>query len=409
VNRTLLLDLDGTLLINEMGAFLVGYMRALGKHMAHHIEPEQLVSSLLASTHVMAGNENPEQTLKDTFDSDFYPKLQVPEAQVRETINAFYTELFPTLKELTQPNPDTAGMLEEAIRRGWRIGIATNPLFPRTAIHQRLDWAGIDPTSPKIELISSYENFHFAKPKLTYYAEFLALMGWPEGPVIMVGNDPEADIIPARKLGLPAYYTPEPDSPFPPLNPDIAPSGRLSDLFDWIDSQPAADLQPDYSSPEALLAILKATPAALKTMAQELSPEAWTYCPLPGEWCMAEVTCHLRDVDAEVNLPRMHKMLDENNPFIPGMDTDRWVSERQYIVQDCMEALSDFVANRVELLNLLEGLHPESWQLPARHAILGPTHLHELVSIIASHDRLHIQQIFNSLPGKQSSASNSHS
>jgi hypothetical protein len=124
-----------------------------------------------------------------------------------------------------------------------------------------------------------------------------------------------------------------------------------------------------------------------------LSPEAWTRRPAPKEWCLTEIACHLRDVEAEVNLPRLQMVLRETNPFLPGKDTDPWADERHYIQQDGPAALRDFVITRQELLYRLDSLQPEDWQRPARHAILGPTTQIELVGIIANHDRLHVQQV----------------
>jgi len=45
------------------------------------------------------------------------------------------------------------------------------------------------------------------------------------------------------------------------------------------------------------------------------------------------------------------------------------------------------------LVELLANLSPGDWKRTARHSIFGPTHLQELVSFIASHDRSHIQQV----------------
>jgi hypothetical protein len=101
----------------------------------------------------------------------------------------------------------------------------------------------------------------------------------------------------------------------------------------------------------------------------------------------------LRDVESEVNLERFKKIVFEDNPFLPGMDTDPWADSRQYARQDGQRALWDFVDHRLSLLSLLDGLSPRSWERPARHAIFGPTYLRELAGIAASHDRLHTQQI----------------
>ena len=90
-------------------------------------------------------------------------------------------------------------------------------------------------------------------------------------------------------------------------------------------------------------------------------------------------------------------MLAINNPFIPGQDTDRWAAERQYQLQDCLDAQASFLEARVELLEILEALNDAGWDLPARHAIFGPTRLVELINIIAGHDRLHVRQVLQAL------------
>jgi FMN phosphatase YigB (HAD superfamily) len=401
VKLTLLLDLDGTLLDNNVGAFLPAYTKALSEYSKAYVQPDLFVRTLLAATQKMVLNNLPDRTLKETFDDAFYPTLGLQEAEMRETFDRFYRDVFPTLKTITRPIPAAMKLVEDALERGYKVGIATTPLFPRTAILQRLEWAGITPQEQEIALIPSYENFSFAKPNPTFYTEFLAKMGWPDEPVVMVGNNLDEDIAPARKIGLKTYFVPEDSSHHQSQFKEMAsPGGSLEDVLPWIDSLSEEELRPDFSSPEALLAIMRATPAALTSLAYELPEEAWTLCPMPGEWCLAEITCHLRDVDAEVNIPRMKKILEEANPFLPGMDTDSWVSERKYIAQDCTEALTDFAQNRIQLLSVLENLRPEEWRRQARHAIFGPTELMEMVNIIAGHDRLHINQIYQTIPRK---------
>ncbi len=138
---------------------------------------------------------------------------------------------------------------------------------------------------------------------------------------------------------------------------------------------------------------MRSTPAGLDGFCRSLDNFDWATRPLPDEWSLTEVLCHLRDVDQEVNLPRLRKVLAEQNPFLPGEDTDRWAEVRKYCFQDGLQALHQFIATRGELVSLLEKLEAQDWQRPARHAIFGPTHLHELVSIIAAHDRVHMGQV----------------
>jgi hypothetical protein len=151
------------------------------------------------------------------------------------------------------------------------------------------------------------------------------------------------------------------------------------------------------------MAILRATPATLRTLYTRAGNDKLAVRQQPDAWCPTEVVCHLRDVEGEVNLPRLQLVLRGGNPFIPGRDTDQWAESRDYIHQDGWQALEEFTRRRMALLSYLVELSPEAWELPARHAIFGPTTLQELVKFIVDHDRLHIQQVFETIFPKTAS------
>lgn len=391
---TLMLDLDGTLLTNSVKDFVPAYMEALATHIASDIELEQFFDALLVSTQLMIQNQDPNCLLVNVFDASFYPRLGISQTDLTPAFSDFFEQVYPSLKYLTESKPEAIELVRNAFERDYRVVIATNPLFPLTAIEQRLDWAGLSSANYPYAIVPGIERVHFAKPNPAYLAELLSLIGWPEGPVIMVGDDLENDIFCGRALGLPTYFV---NDTYP--SDDIANgahgSGSLEQLLGWIDSTPPERLKPDYSSPSALLAILRSTPAALRSLYQRISPTAWDQRPLPAEWSPNEILCHLRDVECEVNLPRLEKVIHENNPFIPGQDTDPWAVERHYIQQDGALAMDSFYISRMQMINMLSYLAENDWQRPARHAIFGPTSLQELVSIMAGHDQLHIQQLYS--------------
>ena len=394
---TLLLDLDDTLLSNEMGTFIPAYLQSLGKYLASYAPPERLIPALLTATQQMVRNNQPDCSLKDIFDSNFFPAIGLTWDHLQEAIDNFYEEIFPSLRPLTQFRADAVDLVEEALKRGYQIAIATNALFPKTAVHQRLEWAGLPPQNYPFRLIASYETFHFAKPNPAYFTEVLARLGWPDGPVIMVGDDPENDIEPAQRVGLAAFQITKNGHPSSGGFHQPSAAGWLSDFFPWVDSIDLAELTPDLSQTEAMVNTLRATPAALAGLTTEIPAHSWTYQPNADEWSLAEIICHLRDVDHEVNLPRLKRVLHESNPFLAGIDTDSWAVERHYHQQDGIVALRDFIQYRLKILHLLDNLSLEDWKRPARHAIFGPTHLKELVSIQAGHDRLHLQQVCSTL------------
>jgi len=397
VNLTLLVDLDDTLLGNDFTSFLPYYLEAFSRAMAPFVEPKILIPSLLSATQKMIENVQPTYTLKQVFEEAFFPAISTEPLELHEAIDSFYKDIFPTLCIHTHPKPEAIRLVEQAKNAGHRIAIATNPLFPLTAIQERLAWAGIAQKDYYFCVITSYETFHFAKPNPAYFAEILAQMGWPKGGVVMIGDNLEDDIIASGRLGLPAYWisTQEADHVIGPEAPIGI--GSLADCVSWLESVPAETLQPNFNSSEALIAILSATPAALDTMTAGLSEASWVSRPEDDEWSLTEILCHLRDVDAEVNLPRIQLVMTQPNPFITGKDTDPWAKERHYMDQDGRTALTDFINARLRLLDVLHNLTQDDWNRTARHAILGPTNIKELVNIIAGHDQLHLRQIYELL------------
>jgi FMN phosphatase YigB (HAD superfamily) len=397
VSLTILLDLDDTLLANGMETFLPAYLQTLSRYLAPYAPEERMIPVLLAATRAMVANTRPDCTLLEVFNANFYPALGLQAEQLAEVLAGFYQEVFPGLRSLTRPLPEAIEFVEQALERGYNLAIATSPLFPRTAVLQRLEWAGLSPDHYPFCLVASAEDFHFSKPHLEFYAESLARLGWPEAPAVMVGNDLYNDVEPARRLGLPAYWIGPQAAAIPtgPFGPTA--SGSLAQLLPWLDSLDPLNLAADFDDPPAMLAILRSTPAALLTILGSLPASAWIEKPRPGEWNLAEVICHLRDVDGEVHLPRLARVLREDNPFIAGVNSDSWAEERLYYCQNGPQALDSFVANRLALLDLLEKTGPTDWERPIRHAIFGPSRFKELVRIIAGHDRLHVHQVTETL------------
>lgn len=391
---TLLLDLDDTLLNTNMDAFIPAYYRALSGALADQVSPQAMLPALVNGTKAMLSNRDPALTLREVFDAHFFPGLNVDRLALRERIEHFYDEVFPRLGSLTSPIPEAAGLVDWALAQGQRVVIATNPLFPLKAIQHRLRWAGLPPEKYPFALVTSYETFHFTKENVAYYPEMLAQLGWPDDPAVMVGDDVEREVKPTQAAGVPVFWVRK--SVEAALEAGGVPQGTLASFRGWLEKADLQALKVNVTNPPALLANLRSSPAALATLTACLPEEAWKRVPAPGEWTLTEIICHLRDVEREVNLPRLRKVLAEPNPFVVGETTDVWVKERNCAGQDGRQALAEFTAARKEMLGLLDGLVDE-WSRPARHAIFGPTTLQELVGFMAGHDRAHIQQAWQTM------------
>jgi hypothetical protein len=132
------------------------------------------------------------------------------------------------LSSLTRLLPEARPLVEWTFERGLQVTIATNPLFPGTAIEQRLEWAGV-PVGARLPrpyaLVTSYEIMH-------------ATLGRQPGECLMVGNDWERDIAPAASVGIPVYWIAEPGDAPPPYGGDkrgvLVGQGTLADLWAWV-------------------------------------------------------------------------------------------------------------------------------------------------------------------------------
>jgi FMN phosphatase YigB (HAD superfamily) len=387
---TLLLDLDDTLLDTNMDAFIPAYFKALSVALADVVAPEVMLPALMGGTKAMMLNTDPGLYLREIFDAHFFPKLGMERKALQDRIDQFYEEIFPGLGPLTHQVPEAIRLVDWAFEQGHRVAIATNPLFPLRAIQHRLTWAGLPPEKYPFALVSSYETFHFTKETVAYYPELLGQLGWPDEPVVMVGDDIEREVKPTQAAGVPVYWV---RKTMESAGFETIPQGSLEAFQAWLEGRDRETLKQSFDSSSAMLACLRSTPAALASLTDPLTAEAWKSIPAEGEWCLTEVICHLRDVEREVNLPRLHKVLEEDNPFLPGMVTDVWVKEHNSASEDGPRALKEFLTARKETLALLDRLDSE-WMRPARHAIFGPTTLKELVRIMAGHDRAHIQQVW---------------
>ncbi len=390
MSLTLLLDLDDTLLDTNLDAFMPAYFQALTQHLAKHSAPATMLRALIAGVNLMNESEDPTRTLEEIFDADFYTQLGFSKHDLIHILEVFYDDAFPALVKHTRQRPDAVPLIDWAYSRGYRIAIATDPLFPRKATYHRLRWAGFDPE--QFELVSTFEHFHFTKTHPAYYAEVLGRMGWPEGPVLMVGNDPTRDLVPAHRLGLKTFFVDgEAGSSFETGR------GKLADLRPWLESISLSSLEPSFKSRDAVLAIMASTPAVLRSLTSALSDEQWKHVPTHDDWAMNELICHLADTEREIHRMQLRLMIEREGAFIPRPDSGVWASERQYLNIDGKAALAEFAAARIENIQILKELDETVWQRSARHAIFGPTDFLEVASFMADHDRLHVQQAWKTL------------
>jgi HAD superfamily hydrolase (TIGR01549 family) len=204
--KAILFDLDDTLLGNSMDSFIPAYFQALTEYMSHLIAPDRLIAALMRSTAVAMANDGTGPTNEQAFAAAFYPELGYEPGELLPHVERFYAQEFPRLRSLACRISEARPLVEWAFEQGLQVVIATNPVFPRMAVEERLAWAGVPVTEFDYALVTTYENMHATKPHPSYYREILAVLGREPGESLMVGDDWEHDILPATSVGIPCYW-----------------------------------------------------------------------------------------------------------------------------------------------------------------------------------------------------------
>ncbi len=232
--KAILFDLDDTLLGNAMDTFVSAYFQSLTRRVAHLVPPDRLIAELMRGTEAMNANDGTGLSNEEAFAATFYPALGYEVDELRPNLDQFYAQEFPKLQPLTRARPEARALVEWAFERGLQVAIATNPIFPRTAIEQRLDWAGVPVTEFDYALVTTYESMHATKAHPAYYREILAQLERQPGECLMIGDNWEWDVAPPISIGIPAYWIAEPDATSP--DGDVTPVGQgtLADLWEWV-------------------------------------------------------------------------------------------------------------------------------------------------------------------------------
>ncbi len=221
---TILLDLDDTLIHNSTDRFIPAYLKSLGNYLSDIAPAEEIISLVFHAIEEMQANQDVAVTNYDAFYRPFLQGLKLSYEQVHPRVTAFYRQVYPELRRFVTPVPQVRQFIADFFEAGYRICIATNPLFPATAIEQRLAWA--DALDFPYELITTMETMHFSKPNPRYYQEILARLDISAAEAIMVGDNPEHDIAPARQVGLATWRI--------TAAADGAGNGSLAEFHDWL-------------------------------------------------------------------------------------------------------------------------------------------------------------------------------
>ena len=231
--KAVLFDLDGTLLPMDQDTFIKAYLGGMAKKLAPHgYNPEELVKAVYAGMKAMTTNDG-SKTNEVAFWNAFTSILGEEVKNDMPIFDDYYRNEFQDVKNICGFLPEAAQTVRKLKEMGYRVALATTPMFPSVATESRIHWAGLE--LDDFEIFTTYENYHFCKPSLGYYKEVIEKLGVKAEECLMVGNDVGEDMV-TEELGMKVFLMPA--DLINKVGKDISqyPQGDFADLLAYIET-----------------------------------------------------------------------------------------------------------------------------------------------------------------------------
>jgi FMN phosphatase YigB (HAD superfamily) len=230
-------DLDGTLLPMDQKEFVEAYMKMLVMRFAPlGFDKEAIIKGLWAGVKAMMENDGTvlnEQRFWDTF-LTFVPD---EDHIFRDQIDDFYRTEFKQVQKVVHKTEDSRRIIDMLQQKGYRLILATNPLFPPCAVEERLSWVNL--RMEDFSYVTTYDNCRGCKPKLSYYRDIIRECHLDADHCMMVGNNVNEDMG-VRKLNTRMKMYLITDFIENPLEECITiyPHGSLADFAKVVEDMP---------------------------------------------------------------------------------------------------------------------------------------------------------------------------
>jgi FMN phosphatase YigB (HAD superfamily) len=201
MTKSILFDLDNTLILFDEAKFFKEYIKKVAPIMSDIASPHALWQMILSATNSVLHN-NGETTNQEAFKKIFKQNFGNQTEEIWQRFLEFYKNEFDQLKTIVNVNKGVSEIFSFLSKKNIKIVIASNPFWPCIAMEKRMGWAGV--TKEQVELITHMENMHFCKPRLEYYQEICQKVNEKPENCLMVGDDPINDMV-VRKIGMKTF------------------------------------------------------------------------------------------------------------------------------------------------------------------------------------------------------------
>ena len=385
--KAIILRLDGALGCRSHSVLETAFQRKAPAFTAARIRE----AGSIARTKIADPKRNPAQSNQELWWLTLKRELQLTQPVLDEIINEYHDRVLLQLED-TVPR-----VLPAAEVRSWlqdpslKCAVFADVLQPEAVIRQQLCRAGL--WAEGWDFIAHSANVHFDSCSPALYAEIIARLGVEADEALYIGGNDGCAVAVAQVAGLHAFGIAPGVLPAQPTRP---PWKSWSDLATMLAQKDEFNELALTLNRKQVMAELRGNLGALFGLLAEVSAEQWHQHPWEEEWSITQILCHLWDREQTEHLPRLRCITEEEEPFIvappppPGPEVAPCHSDGRQVALH-------FQSARRETLCFLEGLAETEWQKSARHSIFGPTTLLELAHFTAQHDRLHLNQLCQTL------------
>lgn len=231
--KAILFDLDGTLLPMDQDYFIETYLKGLATKLAPYgYDPEAFMKGMWSGVKAMILNDG-KHTNEEVFWAVFCDTVGKNARADEPIFDEFYRTQFQEYKSLCGYNEKATETVSLLKQKGYRVALATNPLFPTIATESRIRWAGFAPSD--FELFTTYENSRNCKPNPNYYRDVAAKLGLHPSECLMVGNDVRDDMV-AADIGMKVFLLTDCLINKKEIDISSLPQGSYKELLEYIET-----------------------------------------------------------------------------------------------------------------------------------------------------------------------------
>lgn len=201
--KAVLLDLDNTLILFDETAFYLRFMDRISPFFEDMIADKEFSQRLLRAIGRLSKSDG-SLSLKDYFMNLFCREMEDQRGEIWKRFMRFYHTEYEKIPVDVVTPAGVKEVLDQLTAWNLRLVLATNPIFPETALKKRMAWVGLEPEA--FELTTHMENMAYAKPRPEYYRQICKMIGVQPQEGIMVGNDSINDIA-AGTTGMKTFLT----------------------------------------------------------------------------------------------------------------------------------------------------------------------------------------------------------